>query len=507
MTLHGSGIHPGGITERFPLMISSLSSAITHVRAEEFSDIRTYNAPDVVRHIMGFGGTPEEAIQGPMASLLENGFKMSVRMIADHMGFRIEPNIRTIQDIAVATADIDYGPFTITPGTVAARRFRWQALADGEPVITAAVNWLMGEENLEPAWNFGGRGERFEVEITGDPTVNLTFKGLQPETIAEGLQTNPGVVATANHCVNAIPDVCAAEPGIKTYLDLPLFAGRPAPSSLEDTMTVLHRLSFCHLVIGVTDMDRALAFYRDVLGMDVVFETLISGEPFDAVLHANANRKAAWRRPAGRTDDRAAVAGSNPPRTSRPAGVSPATRTSPCRSSISTTPTGASARPATRRNRSPSRSGSANVFRQGPGRNPGRIHRAARWRAQHLRDAPWCAAAVGTGRMSYTHPDSMRGHVAIITGGAQGVGKGIAAALLERGAAVLLVDILEEKLAATTDELKSDRPRRAIGRRFARPAQRRADRRGSGRRLRCGARAGQQRHRHQRAQGVRRHHR
>ena len=36
-------------------------------------------------------------------------------------------------------------------------------------------------------------------------------------------------MATANHCVNAIPYVCAAEPGIKTYLELPLFAGRPAP--------------------------------------------------------------------------------------------------------------------------------------------------------------------------------------------------------------------------------------------------------------------------------------
>jgi hypothetical protein len=227
VTLHGSGIHPGGITERFPLMISSLSSAITHVRAEEFSDIRTYNAPDVVRHIMGFGGTPEEATQGPMAGLLEAGFKRSVRMIAEHMGFRIDANIRTIQDVAVATADIDYAPFPITTGSVAARRFRWQALVDGEPVITAAVNWLMGEEDLEPAWTFGGRGERFEVEITGDPTVNLTFKGLQPETIAEGLVKNPGVVATANHCVNAIPDVCAAEPGIKTYLDLPMIAGRP----------------------------------------------------------------------------------------------------------------------------------------------------------------------------------------------------------------------------------------------------------------------------------------
>jgi NAD(P)-dependent dehydrogenase (short-subunit alcohol dehydrogenase family) len=55
--------------------------------------------------------------------------------------------------------------------------------------------------------------------------------------------------------------------------------------------------------------------------------------------------------------------------------------------------------------------------------------------------------------MSYTHPDSMRGHVAIVTGAAQGVGKGIATALLERGAAVLIADIQDEKLAATSDEL------------------------------------------------------
>ncbi|SPM30003.1 VOC family protein [Mycobacterium terramassiliense] len=56
-------------------------------------------------------------------------------------------------------------------------------------------------------------------------------------------------------------------------------------------MTVVGDVSFCHLVIGVTDMDRALAFYRDALGMDIVFETLISGEPFDAVLHAKRNQE------------------------------------------------------------------------------------------------------------------------------------------------------------------------------------------------------------------------
>ncbi|WP_081289949.1 VOC family protein [Mycobacterium colombiense] len=55
--------------------------------------------------------------------------------------------------------------------------------------------------------------------------------------------------------------------------------------------SVLPDVSFCHLVVGVTDMDRALAFYRDVLGMEVVFETLISGEPFDAALHSNRKQE------------------------------------------------------------------------------------------------------------------------------------------------------------------------------------------------------------------------
>ena len=55
--------------------------------------------------------------------------------------------------------------------------------------------------------------------------------------------------------------------------------------------SVLADVSFCHLVVGVTEMDRALTFYRDVLGMDIVFESLISGEPFDAVLHATRKQE------------------------------------------------------------------------------------------------------------------------------------------------------------------------------------------------------------------------
>ncbi len=79
--------------------------------------------------------------------------------------------------------------------------------------MTAAVNWLMGEEHLDPPWRFGPDGEHFEVEITGDPDCLVTFRKLHPATIEQGLERNPGIVATAMHCVNAMPYVCAAEPG------------------------------------------------------------------------------------------------------------------------------------------------------------------------------------------------------------------------------------------------------------------------------------------------------
>jgi len=227
-TLHGTGIHPGGITERFPIVISALSGSITHVRAEEFSDIRTYGAVDVIRDWMLFGATPDHARTSIMAEALGTGFRQSVRMVADELGFALDDEVRTTHEVAVATAPIDSPIGPIEPGLVAAQRFRWEATVGGEPVVTAAVNWLMGEADLDPGWTFGPAGERFEVEITGDPGSLTTFKGWHPASIEAGLRRNPGIVATAMHCVNAIPYVCAADPGLVTYLDLPPVAGRAA---------------------------------------------------------------------------------------------------------------------------------------------------------------------------------------------------------------------------------------------------------------------------------------
>jgi hypothetical protein len=231
-TLHGTGIHPGGITERFPLMLSALSSRIRRVRAEEFSDIRAYRAEFVVREIMLFGKPPEVARTSPMLDLLGNGFGQSIDMVAAGLGISLDPRKLATHELAVATTTIRAPAVTIALGTVAAQRFSWQGTVGGEPVITARVNWLMGERHLDPPWSFGSAGERFEIEVDGEPPVHVTLHGLHPPDPTRDLERNPGLAATAMHCVNAIPYVCRAEPGIRTYLDLPLVSGRSAGASV-----------------------------------------------------------------------------------------------------------------------------------------------------------------------------------------------------------------------------------------------------------------------------------
>ncbi|WP_063824774.1 NAD(P)H-dependent amine dehydrogenase family protein [Nocardia pseudovaccinii] len=230
VSLHGTGIHPGGITERLPLMLSSLSGSVTAIRAEEYSDIRTYGTPEVVRDWMLFGSTPEQAATSAIVAVLGSGYSQSVRMLADEVGFDLDQKLRVTHETAVATKTIDSPIGPIEPGHVAAQRFRWDGTVGDEPVITAAVNWFMGEHDLDPPWTLGTQGERFEIEITGDPGCLVTISGMHPQSVDAGLVRNPAVVATAMHCVNSIPYVVAAEPGVRTYLDLPLMSGRAAPN-------------------------------------------------------------------------------------------------------------------------------------------------------------------------------------------------------------------------------------------------------------------------------------
>jgi hypothetical protein len=223
-TLHGTGINPGGITERFPLMLSALCRNIRHARAEEFSDIRNYPTAMVVREVMLFGKEPDVAVKSPMIEILGHGFMQSIDMVAAELGWTLDPDKNSLHEMAVATKDLDTPVGVIEKGTVAAQRFTWQGTVVGEPVMTVRVNWLMGSEHLDPPWQLGE--QRFEVAFDAEPPVACTFHGLHPPVIGENPEI--GLIPPAQHCVNAIPYVVRAEPGIKTYLDLALLAGRAA---------------------------------------------------------------------------------------------------------------------------------------------------------------------------------------------------------------------------------------------------------------------------------------
>ena len=213
-------------------MVSALSGSITRVRAEEFSDIRTYGAPDVVRDWMLFGKTPEEVAHE------RHGRRARARASASRCAWSptswastLDPQLRTTHEMAVATAPID-SPI----GPIAAGHGGGPALPLGGPGRRRAGDHRRGEladggGAPRPALGLRARrralrgGDHRRSELPGHASSKL-----HPESIEAGLERNPGVVATAMHCVNAVPYVCAAEPGLRTYLEMPLVAGRAAPS-------------------------------------------------------------------------------------------------------------------------------------------------------------------------------------------------------------------------------------------------------------------------------------
>ena len=95
------------------------------MRAEEFSDIRNYPTPSVVRDVMMFG-TPPEAAQTPMPTILGEGFIQSIDMIAAELGWTLDAEKRTTHEMAVATKDMDTPVGVLDAGTVAAQRFTWE---------------------------------------------------------------------------------------------------------------------------------------------------------------------------------------------------------------------------------------------------------------------------------------------------------------------------------------------------------------------------------------------
>jgi hypothetical protein len=101
----------------------------------------------------------------------------------------------------------------------------WQGRVAGRTVIDLQVRWRKGR-TLEPDWPVE---HGYVVKVEGQPCVKTKLeirppKDFQGKSFEDFMQL--GMIMTALPAVNAIPAVCEAKPGVRTYVDLPLVTGR-----------------------------------------------------------------------------------------------------------------------------------------------------------------------------------------------------------------------------------------------------------------------------------------
>jgi holo-[acyl-carrier-protein] synthase len=95
-------------------------------------------------------------------------------------------------------------------------------LASGAPVVVLEHITRLTDD-ICPDWPQPAQdGGNYRIEITGEPCYAMDIC----LTSRNGDHNFAGVLATATRLVNAIPAVIAAEPGIRTTLDLPLVTGK-----------------------------------------------------------------------------------------------------------------------------------------------------------------------------------------------------------------------------------------------------------------------------------------
>ena len=217
-----SGIDPGFSPDALPILLSSLSERIESVRAQEIFNYATYDQPQTLFEVMGFGKPPGTMVPLLIPGALTMAWGPSVRMVAEALGVELE-EIRQHYEQVVAPDSFEISCGRIERGTVAALRFEVSGMVGGQPVITVEHVTRL-RDDLAPHWPHGVGPGTYRVTIEGMPSMRCDLQ----IGFASADHNIDGCVASAMRVVNAIPAVCAAAPGLKTWLDLPMYGGRRA---------------------------------------------------------------------------------------------------------------------------------------------------------------------------------------------------------------------------------------------------------------------------------------
>ncbi len=213
-SLFCSGIDPGFAPDALPILLSSLSERIDSIRAQEIFNYATYDQPETLSDVMGFGKPPGAQVPLLLPGALVTAWGPSVRMVADALGVELD-EIRQSYEQVVAEEPFEIPTGKIERGTVAGLRFEVAGIVGGEPRI-AVEHVTRLRDDVAPDWPRGNGPGTYRVLIEGMPSMKCDLDiGWNHDD-----HNIDGCVASAMRVVNAIPQVCAAEPGLKTWLDL-----------------------------------------------------------------------------------------------------------------------------------------------------------------------------------------------------------------------------------------------------------------------------------------------
>ncbi len=212
-----SGIDPGFANDFLPLALSGLSENWNEIRILEIVNYATYDRPEILFDVMGFGGSLDETPLLLLDGVLTVGWGGTIRLLAEGLGLELD-EIREVHERRPAEKPIQIGDSTVEVGTTAAMRFEVQGIVDGRPaVVVEHVTRL--DDDLAPEWPNGNGSYR--IFVKGVPAMKVEFE-FEDE---HGDHAVGGVVLTATRVINAIPGVCSAPAGLLSALDLPLVTG------------------------------------------------------------------------------------------------------------------------------------------------------------------------------------------------------------------------------------------------------------------------------------------
>jgi hypothetical protein len=209
-SLYVSGVYPGH-APMVGLAASAMCTRIDRISVLESLDIRGYQNEKMYR-AMGFDLPPDDPEVYRAVEANCGSFREQIRVMAGALDVELD-EVRFTAEAATANDDNDFGFMVIQKGRVGAFKGVLSGMVDGVSRIECQFVWKLGDNNT-PDWPVE---HGYVIEIRGEPDVRVRL-----EPIGEHFD---GAVTTAMPCVNAIPAVVAAPPGIVNHMSLPFVRG------------------------------------------------------------------------------------------------------------------------------------------------------------------------------------------------------------------------------------------------------------------------------------------